>query len=118
MEQTETRASVGVPVSALVLAGCCAGLFGLSDAVVFGSDATVNEFMIAEDVFTIFGLLGWVLLAWAAILGGGYAVLLGSRAASGQRVFGSQVAVVAVALALIVLVLAAHPLWGTGSSVG
>ena len=111
MERLQPRATVAVPVSALVLAAGAAVSLGVCRAVGFLSDA-------AEGVFVVTWLLGWVLLAWAAIVGGGYAVLLGRRWLSRRPVSRSEAALVAASLALIVVVLATHPLWGTGSAVG
>ena len=110
MEPLQPRATVAVPVSALALAAGAAASFGIGDAVGFLSDAT-------EDVFVVTWLLGWVLLAWAAIVGGGYAVLLGLRWRSRRPVSRPEAALVAASLALIAVVLATHPLWGTGSAV-
>ncbi|WP_166878691.1 hypothetical protein [Salinibacterium sp. ZJ450] len=111
MERLQTRASVAVPVSAIALATGAAVSFAVGDAVGFLSDA-------AEGVFVVTWLLGWVLLAWAAIIGGGYAVLLGLRRLSRRPVSRSEAVLVAVSLALIAVVMATHPLWGTGSAVG
>jgi hypothetical protein len=108
MEQLQPRA---IPVSALALAGGAAAFFGVGDAVGFLSDA-------AEDLFVVAWLLGWVLLAWAVILGGGYAVLLGLRWLSRRPVSRSEAALVAASLGLTAVVLVTHPLWGTGSAVG
>jgi hypothetical protein len=111
MERLEHRASVTAPLTALALAAGAAVLFAVGNAVGFHSEA-------AEDVFIFTWLLGWVLLAWASIVGGGFAVVLGWRALSRRQVFGSEVTFAVAALALITLVVVSHPLWGTGSGSG
>ena len=111
MEGSQPRTTVAVPVFALALAGGAAASFGVGGAVGSFSDTT-------EDVFVAAWLLGWVLLVWAAIVGGGYALLLGMRLLSRRPVARSQAALVAAALALIAVVSAMNPLWGTDSAVG
>jgi hypothetical protein len=111
MERLQPGASVAVPVTALALAAGAAVSFGVGDAVGFLSDA-------AEDMFVLTWLLGWVLVAWAAILGGGYAVSLGVRRRSRRPVSRSDVALVAASFALTGAVLVTHPLWGLGSGGG
>ncbi|MET0932109.1 MAG: hypothetical protein ABWX56_00230 [Mycetocola sp.] len=111
MEPLQPRATVAAPVSALALAVGAAVCLGVGDAIGFVS-AT------AEDVFVATWLLGWVLLAWAAIVGGGYAVLLGYRWFSHRHVASVEAALVATSLALTAVVMATHPLWGAGSALG
>ena len=111
MERLETRPTVAVPVSALVLAVGAAASFGIDDAVGILSGA-------AENVSVLTWLMGWVLLTWAVIIGGGYAVLLGLRSFSRRSVSLAQVVLVVSSLALIAVVMVANPLWGTGSAVG
>ncbi|TFD63193.1 hypothetical protein E3T39_00330 [Cryobacterium suzukii] len=111
MERLQPRATVAVPVSALALAVGAAAAFGIGDAVGTFSGA-------GEGMFVLTWLMGWVLLTWAVVIGGGYAVLLGLRSLSRRPVSVVQVALVACALSLIAVVLATHPLWGTGSAVG
>lgn len=111
MDRPQPHAPVAVPVSAMALAVGAAACFGVGDMVGFLSDA-------AEDVFIISWLLGWVLLSWAVIVGGGYAVHLGLRWRSKQPVYRREAALLAVALTLIAVVAATHPLWGSGSGAG
>ncbi|MFT4471661.1 hypothetical protein ACMX2H_17305 [Arthrobacter sulfonylureivorans] len=111
MEQRQPHATAPVPVFALALAAGAAVCFGVGDAVGFHSQA-------AEEVFVASWLMGWVLLAWSAIVGGGYAVLLARRVLSRRAVSGAEVVLVAASLALIAMVLATYPLWGTGSAAG
>ena len=111
MELIQPRATVAVPVSALALAAGAAASFGVGDAVGFLSRG-------AEDVFVVTWLLGWALLGWAAIVGGGYAVLLGLRWRSRRPVSRLETSLAAASLTVIALVTATHPLWGTGSAVG
>ncbi|WP_146070015.1 hypothetical protein [Cryobacterium sp. Y29] len=111
MERLQPCATVAVPISALALAVGAAASFGIGDAVGILSDA-------AEGVSVFAWLMGWVLLAWAVLVGGGYAVLLGLRSRSRRPVSRVHVALTACALALIAVVLVTHPLWGTGSAVG
>lgn len=109
MERLQPRTAVAVPVSALALAAGAAASFGVGDASGFLSDA-------AEDVFVITWLLGWVLLVWAAIVGGGYAVVLSLRLLSRRPVSPVEAALAAASLVLVAVVLATHPLWGSGSA--
>lgn len=111
MEGLQPRASVAAPVSALALATGAAVCFGVADAIGFLSDAT-------EDAFVALWLLGWVLLTWSGVVGGGYAVLLFLRWVSRRAVALMDAALVTASLALTVSVMATHPLWGTGSGVG
>ena len=111
MEHAQPRDTIAAPISALALAAGAALLFGVGDAVGFLSDA-------AEDVFIATWLLGWVLLAWAVIISGGYAVVLGMRLSSKRSVSPWGVAVLSAAVALIAVVVATHPLWGSGSGTG
>lgn len=111
MERSPTRPTVALPLSALALAAGSAACFGAGNAVGFLGDT-------AEDIFVVTWLLGWVLLVWAVIVGGGYAVMLGHRSLSRRPVTRSEAALATASLALIAVVLATHPLWGTGSTVG
>ena len=89
---------MAAPDSALALVVGAAASFGIGDAVGLLSGA-------AEDVFVVTWLMGWVLLAWAVIFGGGYAVLLGLRSLSRRPVSLLEVALDASSLALIAAVL-------------
>lgn len=111
MEQRQAHPTEPMPVFALALATVAAACFGVGDAVGFHSQA-------AEDVFVVSWLMGWVLLAWSAIVGGGYAVLLARRVLSRRTVSGAEVVLAAVSLALTGMVLASYPLWESGSAVG
>lgn len=111
MERREPRATVAAPVSALALAAGAAVSFGVSDAVGFLSDR-------AEDVFILAWLLGWVLLVWAAIISGAYAVVLLRRSLSQRPVLRSEAALGAASLVFIAFFMATHPLWGSGSGFG
>ncbi|SFN89403.1 hypothetical protein [Mycetocola miduiensis] len=111
MERLQPRATVGVPVFALALAAGAAALPGVADAVGFLSDS-------AESFFVLTWLLGWVLLTWSAVVTGVYAAVLGRRSISRRPVYGSEVALTVAAGSFIVLVIAIHPLWETGSAVG
>ena len=111
MERNQTRPTVTAPLSALALAAGSATCFGAGNAVGFLSDT-------AEDIFVVTWLLGWVLLVWAVIVGLGSAIALGHRSLSRRPVNRSQAALTTAALALISVLLATQPLWGTGSAVG
>lgn len=111
MKPAQTRPSVGVPVSALALAASAAVAFTIGGTIGFLSDA-------AEDLFILTWLMGSILLAWAVILGGGYAVWLGIQWYSRKPVPRLAVVLAAASLLLISGVIAAHPLWGSGSGYG
>ncbi|TFD90108.1 hypothetical protein [Cryobacterium serini] len=110
MERLQPRATVAVPVFALALAVGAAASFGIGDAVGILSGA-------AEGVSVLTWLMGWVLLTWAVVIGGSYSILLGVRSLSRRPISVVQVALIACAFALIAVVLATYPLWGTGSGV-
>lgn len=111
MTPVQTHPPVGVPISALALAASAAVVFTIGGTVGFLSDP-------AEDLFILTWLVGSILLAWAAILGGGYAVWLGIQLCSRKPVPRLAVALAAASLLLISGVIAANPLWGTGSGFG
>ena len=99
------------PVVALVLAVAATASFSAGDAIGPLDPAT-------EDLWTGTWLLGWVLLCWASLVGGGSTVLLVRRAVSRQPVSRPGAALLGATLALLAVVVWAHPLWGTGSGYG
>lgn len=101
MERLQPRATPVLPVFALTLALCSAAFFGVAALVGIRSIA-------AENVYAMTWVLGWVLLIWAALLSGGYAVLLSARMFSHRPVSKREVAFVAAALALPAIVLVAQ----------
>jgi hypothetical protein len=111
MERVRSDGTVAVPLTSLVLAGGAAISFAAGDAIGFLSDT-------AEDVFTVTWVLGWVLIGWAGILGGGYAVLLIGRSLARRPVSRREAVLAGTCLALIAIVIAVHPLWGAGSGTG
>ena len=81
-------------------------------------DVVGSASVVAEDVFVLTWLVGWVLLVWAVIVAGGCAVALGLRILRRRSVARSETVLVAASLAFIAVVMATHPLWGSGSGVG
>ncbi|GAA4969250.1 hypothetical protein [Kineococcus glutinatus] len=98
-------------VTTLVLAGSAALALGAADAIGF---TTEN----AEAVFTVVVLLGWTLLVWAAIVGGLCVVQLLRRLLTRRAPAWPGVLLLGAGVAVIVAVVGAHPLWGSGSHPG
>ena len=98
-------------VATLALAGSAAVVLGVGDAIGFRTDG-------AEAVFVGAWVLGWTLLVWAAILAGVGAVRLVRRLVARRDTAPSEVVLVVAGAALVVGVISAHPLWGSGSGAG
>lgn len=111
MSGGQIDAPIAVPVSALALTGGAAAAFVVSRAVGFTSES-------AEDLFVVTWLLGWFLTLSAAVIGVGYALLLGLRTAAGRPVPRSHAALTLAALVLLAVVIFVNPLWGRGSAAG
>ena len=109
-ERIDARESLAFPVATLVLAAAGAVLVGIGDLVVgLRTDA-------ADSVFILTGILGWTLIVWAAIMIGIAIVSTVRRLSTRQVVTRLEVALLGAALALIVVLLVTHPLWGSGSA--
>lgn len=108
MDRTAEPEAVVVPAAALVLAS--------GSAVALCAAARLAAS--AELLFPLLWLVGWALLVWAALLGGGHAVLLGVRARSRQPVLRREIVLTASALLLVVAVVAVNPLFGSGGAAG
>ena len=98
-------------IAALALAGFAALLLGLGDRIGFGSAGT-------EALFVAVWLLGWTLLSWASILGGIGVTQLVRRLVSGTNPAWSEGMLVVAGAAAVIVVISAHPLWGSGSGLG
>lgn len=96
---------------ALALAGGGALSLAVADGIGFLSPST-------EAVFTLLFIAGWVLLAWAAIVGGVVAVHLVRAAAGRRRPALIDTVLVLATVAVIAGVVHAHPLTGSSSGVG
>lgn len=108
MERLSRSEATVVPALALVLAGAAAAALEVGARLVSATDS-------AEALFSLFWLGGWALLVLAALLGGGYAVLLGARARSRRPVLRREIAMTAVALLLVVAVAVVNPVLGSGA---
>jgi hypothetical protein len=109
-ERVDARASMAIPAAAVVLAAAGAVLLVIGDIVVgLRSDA-------ADSVFILTGILGWTLVVWAAIMTGAGLVSAARRVSSRLPVTRLEVALLGAALAVIVVLLVTHPLWGSGSA--
>ena len=107
---TATQASstpVG-PVVALVFAAGAACAFSASDAIGFLDP-------LAEVLPAGAWVLGWALLCWAGLVGGASAVSHVRGAVAREPVSRSGVVLLGVTLAIVALLVWAHPLWGSGS---
>lgn len=109
-ERVESRESVALPAAAAVLAAAGAVLLGIGDLVV----GLRNE--AADSVFILTGILGWTLVVWAAIMTSVGLVSAAKRVSTRLPVTRLEVALLGAALALIVVLLVTHPLWGSGSA--
>ena len=96
------------PTVAFALAAGAALSFGAGDAIGFVRPGT-------EEVFVLTWIVGWVLVACAAIVGGFHTIRLIRRAVSRQPVAWFEAVLVSASAAIVALVLWTHPLWGTGS---
>jgi hypothetical protein len=93
------------------LAGCAALSFAVGDAIGFVTRR-------AEAVSTLSWLVGWVFLAWATIVGGAVAVHVIRAVALRRRPTLVQTVLVVATAAVIVGLIWAHPLFGSGAGVG
>lgn len=110
MEPLRSRSlsNVAAPIAAIVLAAGAASLFAVGGAIGILNDA-------ADDAWMATWLIAWALVGWAGIVGVTYAALLVVKAFSRRRVSGQESAFAVAALAVIAVVVATHPLWGSGS---
>jgi hypothetical protein len=110
MERVESRESMAMSVAASVLAAGAALLLGIGDAV-YGlrTDA-------ADAASMVMGIMGWAILVWAVVTAGAVVVSIGRRVSSAKPVSRAEAALTAVTIALIAVVVATHPLWGSGSA--
>ncbi|MWV59377.1 hypothetical protein [Rathayibacter sp. VKM Ac-2754] len=104
MERVVEPEAVVVPVAALVLASGAAVALGAAPLIAG-----------VEPLFALTWLIGWTLVVWSAVLGGGCAVRLVLCARSRSPVLPLEVAITVAALALVVAVVAVHPLFASGS---
>ena len=111
METTRSEPQATAAVATAALAGSSALVLGVGDAVGFTSER-------AETLFTTASILGWTLLVWAAVLGGLSVVQLVRRLASRSGTSRSEVVWIIAGAAIIVGVIATHPVVGTGSGTG
>lgn len=105
MDRPAEPEAVAVPTAALVLAS------GAAVALCAAARLAAH----AEVLVPLLRLAGWALLVWAGLLGGGYAVLLGLRLRSRERVLRREVVLTASALLLVVAVVTVNPLVGSGA---
>ncbi|SMH48986.1 hypothetical protein SAMN06295885_3169 [Rathayibacter oskolensis] len=110
MERVDERTSPAGPAASFALAAFSAACFGVAGVI-----GPLNDD--AETLYMLSSLLGWAVLVWAVVIGGVHAALLFGRAVSRRPVSLAEAALVAGALALVVVVVTTHPLWGSGSSV-
>lgn len=106
--QHEVRPTPGIAIVSLVLAGCAALSLVLGDAV-------LHAVPDADALVTLLFVLGWVLVAWAAI---GVVVALARLLLVGgfrRRSVRVESAFVLAATAVIVGTTCMYPLIGTGS---
>lgn len=109
--RTHADGSTAANGLALGLAVCGALSLAVADAVGFLTPET-------EALFSLSTILGWVLLAWALVLGGAVAFHL-VRSGPARRVTTRVDALLVVAsVAVVAVAVVIHPLMGSGSGVG
>ncbi|KQS66539.1 hypothetical protein ASG41_08555 [Modestobacter sp. Leaf380] len=92
-------------VVTLVLAGAAAAVFG-------------GLAVAPESLGALLWLLGWVLLTWAVLVGSVCAIQLGRGLLAGRPAAWPSWVLLGVGLAVVAVLVTAHPLWGSGSGVG
>ncbi|MHA7219476.1 hypothetical protein ACX80L_11335 [Arthrobacter sp. MDT1-48-3] len=100
-----------VPVVAPVLALGGGAALLMAERIGFISEA-------AEQVSTLLWLGGWVVIVWALLLLGAQLVTLGVQLHAHRSVSRWDACSVGATTLLLGVVIASHPLWGTGSGVG
>ncbi|SMH48982.1 hypothetical protein SAMN06295885_3168 [Rathayibacter oskolensis] len=103
--------AVTVPAAALVLASGAAVALGVAPRM---ASATLG----AEVLLPLVGVLGWGLVVWSALLGGGSAVHLLLSVRSRRPVLLREIALTLAALALVAAVVAANPVGGGSGAAG
>lgn len=105
------RPSVVASGAALAMAAGAAIALAVADAIWFGTPTADGPALMLLYV------VGWVLLVWAALAGIGVAVHL-FRSAAHRRPRPIEIVLVGAIAAIVVGVLLAHPLIGSGQGFG
>ncbi|THG29273.1 hypothetical protein [Naasia lichenicola] len=105
---TSRHPAIAAPLVAIGFAVAAALLLGIADLIVGGDGS--------DALFAITAIGGWVLLGWAGIIAVGCAVRVVGSVRQHGGVSRVEVILIGAGLVLIVLVLLAHPLWGSGSA--
>lgn len=108
----DPRSSAGASAVALGLATGAAIALAAADAVWFGIPTADGPGV------TLLYVVGWLLLAWAAVVALATVVHLVRSASAGRRQTPLEIVLIAAALAVVVGVLLAHPMFGSGQGFG
>lgn len=112
MTRAQPRSGAAVPAVALAMAGGAAIALGVADAVWFGIPTADGPGL------ALLYIVGWALLVWAVLVGLVGLVHLVRSGRAGRRPTPVEVVLLAAAAAVVVGVLLAHPLIGSGHGVG
>jgi hypothetical protein len=109
--QPETNSTVVIPAVALGLATCGAAAIATGAAIGFLDP-------VSESLFVLLAILGWMLLVWAALVGGAAAVrLVRDAVARRPLALGSTILVIATTVVIVVTAVA-YPLFGSSGATG
>ncbi|MBF0815732.1 hypothetical protein E4U02_04835 [Microbacterium paludicola] len=110
METTREARPIAAAV-VLALAGCAAVSLMVGDAIWRGIPDS-------DSLPTILMILGWLLLAWAVIVGAFVIVRAVRTTAHRGRIAPSDAVMLAASAAVVVALLVAYPVFGTGGGTG
>lgn len=99
------------------------GVVAVGSAIAAGGALAVADVVAAGPVETealvaFAWIAGWVLVVWSVTLGVAHAIGVARRLATRVSVPGAEIVILAATAVVLAVVVAAHPLWGTGSGVG
>lgn len=107
----ETTSTVVIPAIALGLSACGAAAVATGAAIGFLDP-------VSESLFVVLAILGWMLLVWAALVGGAAAVRLVRDAVARRPLPLGPTILVTATTVVIVLTAVAYPLFGGSGATG
>lgn len=87
-------------------------------ALISASHWILSLYTASDALAAVTWIVGWAVLCWTVIIGIGSGIALAGRVRSRLRVSPVEPVLLAAATALVIVVMWAYPLWGTGSAVG